>query len=87
MEYGLKKDPEGFYYQTARAKYNLLEGTSIGGEKVYTSDILFIMDDEDAERPARLVGFLYGAFQLEEEDSDYIKLIEDLISEYEKENK
>lgn len=84
----LKKDHEGFYFQTEKAKYNLLEGVSIGGEKTYTSDILFIVDDEDASRPAQIVGFLYGAFQLEEEDnSDYVELIESLVSKYEKENK
>lgn len=88
MEYGLKKNIEGFYYQTRKAKYNLLEGLTIGGKKRYSSDILFIMDDEDVERPAQVVGFLYGEFQLEEEDnSDYVELIESLITKYEKENK
>jgi hypothetical protein len=87
MEYGLKKDIEGFYFQTEKAKYRLLEGLTIGVEKRYSSDILFIMDDEDVERPAQVVGFLYGEFQLEEEDnSDYVELIESLITKYEKEN-
>ena len=86
MEYGLKKDTEGFYFQTEKAKYRLLEGLTIGGEKRYSSDILFIMDDEDVERPAQVVGFLYGEFQLEEENnSDYVEVIESLITEYEKE--
>lgn len=83
----LKKNNEGYFYQSEIKEYDLLEGVSIGGERRYTSDMLFIVDNRDIEKPVQVVGVLYGAFQLEEENKDrdyYIELISNLVEEYEK---
>lgn len=88
MEYGLKRNEEDLtlYYQTEKAKYSLLEGMTIGGLDDYTSDILFIVDDEDVDKPAQVVGFLYGAFLLEKKDKYFLEALERLINNYEMEN-
>lgn len=85
----LKKNKEGFYFQTEKGKYSLLEGISIGGEKTYSSDILFIVDDLDINRPAYFVGFVYGAFQLDENNEyfeDFVDHIKSIIEDYERRN-
>lgn len=84
----LKKDKEGFYFQTEKGKYSLLEGMTIGGEDSCSSDILFIVDDTDITKPVKIVGFLYGAFQLTgsrwaDDNSDYIDSISRIIEVYE----
>ena len=86
----LKRNNEGYYFQTETREYSLLEGITIGGEKKYTSDMLFIVDDKDIDKPVQVVGVLFGAFQLDEDNKyreDYIDHIRSLIEKYEKENK
>ena len=86
----LKRNNEGYYFQTETREYSLLEGVTIGGEKTYTSDMLFIVDDKDIDKPVKVVGVLFGAFQLDENNKyrdDYIELIESLITKYEKRRK
>ena len=58
---GLKRNNEGWYYVSGNGiHYELLEGKTIGGDKSYTSDTLFIMlnidteDDEYAKEIYRL---------------------------------
>lgn len=65
MNYELIWNESGYQIRTDRATYNLYEGMTVGGMKAYSSDILFIMDDEDTDRPARMVNFIYGAFELD----------------------
>lgn len=81
----LKKNKEGFYFETEKNRYSLLEGTTIGGEQQYTSDILFIMDDTNQDEPTKLVAFWMGASELEDEAyrDEYVKDIARLIREYE----
>lgn len=85
----LKKDKEGFYFETEKGRYSLLEGTTIGGDKQYTSDILFIMDDTDEDGPSKLVTFWAGASELEDDRfrDEYVKDLAKLISEYEAKEK
>ena len=77
--YGLKQNNEGIYFQTEKRRYNLYEGKSIKGDKDYTSDIIFIMND-DGNKNAKVVNFVYGATLI---DDNLIKTIENMIKEYE----
>ena len=49
-----------------------------------------VLDDKDIDKPVQVVGVLFGAFQLDEDNKyreDYIDHIRSLIEKYEKENK
>lgn len=82
--YGFKSDHDGLYYQTEKRKYNLYEGKTIKGDIEKTSDIIFIMDDTDTNRAAKLVSFVYGASVL---DNDIKKHIERIVADYEEKEK
>ena len=82
--YGFKSDPEGLYYQTEKRKYNLYEGKGIKADTETTSDIIFIMDDTDTNRAAKIVSFVYGASVL---DNDIKKHIERIVADYEEKEK
>ena len=77
---------EGYYFETSKRIYHLYEGVSIGAGTEYTSDILFIMDDDDPERPAKIAGFIYGASLLDSENGrkEISDAIADIVAEYEK---
>ena len=85
FEYKLLWNDEGYTLQTKKATYHLYEGMTIGGDKTYTSDILFIMDAEDLDRPARMVGFLYGASELDGTvfTKNFVKDIAETVKRYE----
>lgn len=78
--YGFKSDHDGLYYQTEKRKYNLYEGKTIKGDTEKTSDIIFIMDDENAEKDAKIVNFIYGATMITDELK---QMIAKMIKEYE----
>jgi hypothetical protein len=85
---GLYRNKEGYFFSTGKATYSLLEGMTIGNdEDRASSDILFIMDDNDIDRPAQMVGFFYGAFFLHMgntlERADYVKVISNMVKRYE----
>lgn len=78
--YGFKSDHDGLYYQTEKRKYNLYEGKTIKGDTEKTSDIIFIMDDENVEKDAKIVNFIYGATMINDELK---QMIAKMIKEYE----
>ena len=85
---GLYRNKEGYFFSTDKATYSILEGITIGGDiENYSSDIVFIMDDNDIDRPSQMVGFFYGAFFLHMgntlERADYVKVISDMVKQYE----
>lgn len=86
---GLKRNNEGWYYISDNGiHYELLEGKTIGGDRSYTSDTLFIMlnidteDDEYAKEIYRLgCGrmMVYFMQMAGDEETDYLN--EDDIKE------
>ena len=76
----------GFSWKTESKIYNLYEGFSTGNGGAFTSDILFIMDDENIDEPARVVSHIYGASMLDEEGparEDICRTIDLVVREYE----
>lgn len=68
-------------------EYELLEGVSIGAEKRYTSDIIFIMlIDANYNVDTNCVGYLFGATIIDGYIDTYQESIKELVSEYEKRN-
>ena len=56
------------YIGSDRLQYELLEGLTSNG---YTSDIIFILDTNDQEKPQGIIiDFVYGGF---EDNKDYIQ--------------
>lgn len=79
-EYGLLNTEDGYIFKSAKKTYSLYEGVSIGSINPLTSDIVFIMDDEDENSPAQLVNFVYGA---EFMDKDMENSIAYYVEQYE----
>lgn len=82
------KQRDGYVYVSDRGiEYALLEGMTIGGERKYTSDIIFIMlnnAEYNIENP--IVNYLFGASLLENELDDYDKTIKKIVDEFEEKN-
>lgn len=78
------------YISDSGIEYELLEGVSIGADKQYTSDIVFIMLlDCDYNVDNNVVGWLFGSstmFDSEENAKSYEESIRDIIEEFEKRN-
>ena len=77
----LKLKEDGYVYVSDRGiEYELLEGMSIGANKRYTSDIIFIiLNNAEYNVEDHIVGYLFGASVLERQLMDYdesIKLTE-----------
>ena len=85
----IKLEQEGYIYISKRGlKYELLEGVSIGSPKQYTSDVIFIMlSGLDLKIQTPFVGFFYGASFINESIEEYDQIIEEMVEEYERENK
>ena len=93
---GLVKNKNEFwdYVSENGITYELLEGSTIGGNTTYTSDICFILlDDSDAEYSEmlgdeRFVGFMYGATFLTDTNPDtrdeFTGYIKKIVDQYEK---
>ena len=82
----IKKNDFGLYYETINGKkYSLYIGECIKAD--YSSDILFIMDDDDENSEPKFVNWLYGASVLEDETlgfyDDFVQIISKTINEYE----
>ena len=75
----LKLKEDGYVYVSDRGiEYELLEGMSIGANKRYTSDIIFIiLNDAEYNVEEHIVGYLFGASVLERQLMDYDELITD----------
>lgn len=94
----LKRNHEGLYYvsETSGKLYFLHKGTSLGGDKEYTDDVVYIMDsgfteenyakwmDDEIERTDDnaevFVDFFYGATLLEKEE--YLAEYTKVIKDY-----
>ena len=72
---GLVKTKEGFKYKSDKGIiYDLFEGLTIGGDKQYTSDIIFIIpddsmffDDDNLWDYYKIVDWFRGATDIENE--------------------
>lgn len=68
-------------------EYELLEGVSIGAEKQYTSDVIFIMlMDANYNADTHFVDYLFGATTLENRIEEYEESIKEIVRAYEKRN-
>lgn len=101
----LKRNKEGLYYvsETSGKLYFLHKGTSLGGDKEYTDDIVYIMDsgfteenyakwmDGEIERTddnvEELVNFFYGATFVEHDLKESEEIIKILVDKYESKKK
>lgn len=85
----LKKTTKGFVYISLKTNihYALLEGITIGGDKRYTSDIIFIMlTDPDYNVDNNVVGFLFGADAMKTNPEGYEESIKEIVDEFEGRN-
>lgn len=68
-------------------EYELLEGVSIGAEKQYTSDVIFIMlMDANYNVDTNFIDYLFGATTLENRIEEYEENIKEIVRTYEKRN-
>lgn len=84
----LKLKSDGYVYVSDRnIEYELLEGMSIGSEQRHTSDIIFIMlNNEDYNVDNNVVGYLFGADIFLEDQRYYEESIKEMVDEFEKRN-
>ena len=84
----LKLKEDGYVYVSDRGiEYELLEGMSIGANKRYTSDIIFIiLNNAEYNVEDHIVGYLFGASVLEGQLMDYDKSIKAMVDEFEEKN-
>ena len=84
----LKLKEDGYIYVSDRGiEYELLEGMSIGSERKYTSDIIFIMlNNAEYNVEDHIVGYLFGAGVLEKQLMDYDESIKAIVEDFEKRN-
>ena len=84
----LKLKEDGYVYISDRGiEYELLEGMSIGSERKYTSDIIFIMlNNAEYNVEDHIVGYLFGASVFERQLMDYDESIKAMVDEFEKRN-
>lgn len=84
----LKQNEQGYYYETEKGTYELLEGVTIGGNKEYTSDKIIIMKNGDYDKDINdeLVGFLWGASSFCNNVKEYGEYVQEIIEAYENNN-
>ena len=84
----LKLKEDGYVYISDRGiEYELLEGMSIGTERKYTSDIIFIvLNNAEYNVEDHIVGYLFGASVLEKDLMSYDESIKELVDDFEKRN-
>lgn len=84
------KDDVYVFISDSGIEYELLEGVSIGADKQYTSDIVFIMLlDCDYNVDNNVVGWLFGSssmFDSEADAKNYEESIRNIVDEFEKRN-
>lgn len=84
------KDDGYVFVSDSGIEYELLEGVSIGANKQYTSDIIFIMLlDCDYNVDNNVVGWLFGSssmFDSEADTKSYEESIRYIVNEFEKRN-
>ena len=84
----LKLKSDGYVYVSDRGiEYELLEGMSIGTERKYTSDIIFIvLNNAEYNVEDHIVGYLFGASVFERQLMDYDESIKAIVDDFEKKN-
>ena len=84
----LKLKEDGYVYVSDRGiEYELLEGMSIGAERRYTSDIIFIvLNNAEYDVEDHIVGYLFGAGVFERQLMDYDESIKAIVDDFEKKN-
>ena len=84
----LKLKEDGYVYVSDRGiEYELLEGMSIGSERKYTSDIIFIMlNNAEYNVDNNVIGYLFGAEIFLEDSRYYEESIKEMVDEFEKRN-
>lgn len=86
----LRISESGYYiYTSAKTgiEYDILEGFTVGGEKRYTSDVIFIMlSDPDYNVDNQVVGYLFGAHAFTNNPSYYVEAISEIVEEFEEKN-
>lgn len=85
----LKKTVQGYVYISSKTniEYALLEGVTIGGDKQYTSDIIFIMLTDPAYNvDNNVVGYLFGADIMKTNPEGYEESIKEITDEFEQRN-
>ncbi len=84
----IKLKNDGYVYVSDLGiEYELLEGVSIGSEKQYTSDIIFIMlMDANYNADTHFVDYLFGATTMENRIDEYEESIREIVRAYEKRN-
>ena len=84
----LKLKEDGYVYVSdIGIEYELLEGMSIGSERKYTSDIIFIMlNNAEYNVDNNVVGYLFGADIFLEDSRYYEKSIKEMVDEFENRN-
>ena len=84
----LKLKEDGYVYVSDRGiEYELLEGMSIGSERKYTSDIIFIMlNNAEYNVDNNVVGYLFGVDIFLEDSRYYEESIKEMVGEFEKRN-
>lgn len=84
------KDDGYVYISDSGIEYELLEGVSIGADKQYTSDIMFIMLlNCDYNVDNNVVGWLFGSssmFDSEANVKSYEESIRSIVDEFERRN-
>ena len=84
----LKLKEDGYVYVSdIGIEYELLEGMSIGSERKYTSDIIFIMlNNAEYNVDNNVVGYLFGADIFREDSRYYEESIKEMVDEFENRN-
>ena len=84
----LKLKEDGYVYVSdGEIEYELLEGMSIGANKRYTSDIIFIiLNNAEYNVEDHIVGYLFGANVFERQLMDYDESIKAMVDEFEEQN-
>lgn len=84
------KDDGYVFVSNSGIEYELLEGVSIGADKQYTSDIVFIMLlDCDYNVDNNVAGWLFGSSSMFDSEADaksYEESIRNIVNEFEKRN-
>lgn len=84
----LKRTTEGYVFISSKTniQYGLFEGVTIGGDRQYTSDIIFVMlMDPNYNVDNNVVGYLFGASLLPN-SKNYEESIGLMVNEFEERN-
>ena len=83
---GLVKGKEGWEFYSNKRKYSLYEGICIDSDRDVTSDLCFIMDDNDLNRDEEFVGYVWGAAFIKDPNTkkEWEEAIGEIVEWYER---